>query len=378
VGRWGLVAVATLALVSLGAVFAGTRSGAPGGAGTSERDAASARAAAPALRIVAAIDGLDAPLYVTAAPGEPGRLYVVEQGGTIRIVENGRVRPQPFLDVRSLVLAGGEQGLLGLAFHPGFARNGRFYVNYTNRAGDTRVVEYRARAGRALPGSARVLLALDQPYGNHNGGMLAFGPDGRLWVGTGDGGSGGDPENHAQTMGSLLGKLLTIDVDRRGAQPAIVALGLRNPWRFAFDRANGDLYIGDVGQNAIEEVNYVRAATTGLLNFGWAVKEGRAQFDGRALGPGRLVDPIAQYTHASGCSITGGHVYRGRAVPAAAGRYFYGDYCSGIVWSLRVQNGRAVGVRREAFRVPSLASFGEDAAGELYLVSLRGTIYRLR
>jgi len=364
--RRGLLAVsaAAIVLISLGAVFSG--------------QGASSRKAEQALRITPLVRGLSSPVLVTAPASEPGRLYVVEQGGTIRIVERGRVRRQPFLDISSRVRSGGERGLLGLAFHPDYPQDPRLYVNYTDLRGDTRVVEYRAFGGRAVPLSARVVLTVRQPYVNHNGGMVAFGPDGFLYVGMGDGGSGGDPENRAQNMGSLLGKLLRLDVDRRGAKPQIAALGLRNPWRFSFDRANGDLYIGDVGQGAIEEIDYVQAGTRGLLNFGWDVKEGRAPFEDKPLGAGRLVDPIAQYTHSVGCTVVGGHVYRGKAVPRAVGRYFYGDYCAGTVWSLKVSGERAVRLRREPFRVGNLVSFGEDAAGELYVVSHDGTIYRLR
>jgi glucose/arabinose dehydrogenase len=321
-----------------------------------------------------------APLHATAPRSQPGRLYVVEQGGRIVLAVNGRLS-STFLDIRSLVRSGGEQGLLSVAFHPAYARNRRFYVNYTDRNGDTRVVEYRAnRAGTtALPATARQLLFVKQPYANHNGGQLAFGPDGRLYVGMGDGGSGGDPENRAQNMRELLGKLLRLNVASARPSPQIAALGLRNPWRFSFDRANGDLYLADVGQGAWEEVDYVPRRRLGqLANYGWDVFEGRAPFESKALAGGRLVRPIAVYAHSGGhCSVTGGFVYRGSTVPAARGRYFYGDYCSGVVWSLRVVRGRATGVRREAFTIPGLSSFGEDAHGELYATSLNGPVYKL-
>jgi glucose/arabinose dehydrogenase len=346
-----------------------------GGAGAATH--AEQRQALSLKRVVA---GLDAPLHVTAPASEPGRLYVVEQGGRILVVERGRVRPEPFLDIRPLVVSGGEQGLLSVAFHPRYERNRRLYVDYTDTAGDTRVVEYRADAARrrALPASRRQLLRIPQPYPNHNGGGLAFGPDGLLYVGMGDGGAGGDPENRAQNPSSLLGKMLTLDVDRRGARPQIDSLGLRNPWRFAFDRANGDLYIGDVGQGQWEEIDYTpRSQLSRLRNYGWDVWEGRELFEQKDPARGELVEPVAVYSHANGCSVTGGFVYRGKAVRAAVGRYFYGDYCSGIVWSLKVVDGRATGLRREPFRVDGLTSFGEDAAGELYLVSQGGTIFRL-
>jgi glucose/arabinose dehydrogenase len=325
------------------------------------------------------VSGLDSPTAVTAPRSEPGRLYVVEQDGTIRVVVRGRLRSEPFLDIRRRVLSGGEQGLLGLAFHPDYARNRRFYVNYTDVNGHTNVVEYRSNGQRALPATARRVFFVRQPYANHNGGGLAFGPDGRLYIGTGDGGAGGDPENRAQSMSSLLGKMLRLNVDRRGARPEIVAVGLRNPWRYSFDRANGDLYIGDVGQGALEEINYVprRTWSGGLLNYGWDVYEGRSQYEDKALGPGRLVQPVAQYGRSLGYSVTGGHVYRGRGARALQGRYFYGDYGSGIVWSLRIAGGRATGLRRESFRIRNVTSFGEDAAGELFAVSHGGTLYRL-
>ena len=314
---------------------------------------------------------------MTAAPGEPNRLYIVEQTGLIRIFERGKVRAAPFLDIRSLVGSdGNEQGLLGLAFDPGYATNHRFYIDYTDKQGDTNVVQLDGTRGGVIAGSTTRLLFVKQPYSNHNGGMVAVGPDRALYVGMGDGGSDGDPQNRAQNPESQLGKLLRIDV-RHGGTVTNAALGLRNPWRFSFDRANGDLYIGDVGQNAIEEIDYVRAGTKGLLNFGWRVYEGSTTYQAGTLGPGRLTGPIAQYSHHLGCSVTGGYVYRGKAVPAAAGRYFYGDFCSGRVWSLTARNGKVSRVRREPFTVANLSSFGQDAAGELYLVSLDGVVYRL-
>lgn len=330
-----------------------------------------------ALRLVRVADGLQAPVHVTSAPGDPGLLYVVEQGGLVRVVQGGSIRSQPFLDVRAKVRAGGEQGLLGLAFAPDYAKSRQFVVNYTDRNGDTRVVRYRSDGTKALTASAKQLLFVKQPYSNHNGGMVAYGKDGLVYVGMGDGGSGGDPENRAQNPSSLLGKILRLDPARPAAKPVIVALGVRNPWRFSFDRANGDLWIGDVGQGSIEEVDHVAWPWQGQLNFGWDVYEGRASFENKALGPGRLVNPVAQYSHARGCSITGGYVYRGSTVPSAAGRYFYGDYCSGTVWSLKLVGGVARQIRPEPFTVPNLTSFGEDGKGELYAVSGNGALYRL-
>jgi glucose/arabinose dehydrogenase len=329
------------------------------------------------LRLVEVAAGLDAPTHLTFAPGEPDRVYIVDQPGRILVLENDRVQRRPFLDIVPLVRSGGEQGLLSVAFHPDYDENHLFYVNYTDLQGNTRVVEYEATGGEQT--RRRELLHVEQPYSNHNGGQLAFGPDGLLYVGMGDGGSAGDPENRAQDVSSQLGKLLRLDVDASGRQAwEMVAYGLRNPWRFSFDRETGDLWIGDVGQGEIEEIDYLPNGTTGLVNFGWDVFEGTRPYEEKEpAGSGELVDPIAEYTHVEGCSITGGFVYRGEAIPAADGRYFYGDYCSGFVWSLALRNGRATDVRKHNFEVNGLASFGEDAAGELYLVSLTGFVYRL-
>jgi glucose/arabinose dehydrogenase len=322
--------------------------------------------------------GLTALTAIASTPAEPQRLYAVEQVGRIRYFVNGRLGGT-FLDIRDRVVSGGEQGLLSVAFHPAYASNHRFYVNYTDKSGNTRVVEFRSRNGRGVKSTARQLLFVRQPYANHNGGELQFDAGGMLYVGMGDGGSGGDPGNRAQNMSQRLGKLLRIDPLRRGAQWQIVGLGLRNPWRFSFDRANGDLYIGDVGQGNWEEIDYrPRAQISTLANYGWKVFEGRARFSITALGPGQVVAPIDVYSHDGGnCSVTGGYVYRGRAVSSAVGRYFFGDYCSGTVWSLLVQDGRAVDVRREPFHVSSLTTFGEDAAGELYLATENGRILKL-
>jgi glucose/arabinose dehydrogenase len=367
----GVKRVVLLAVTAALAAGCGARTDAP------DTSAPSApRAAALSLKRV--VSGLSSPVHVAAPRNEPGRLYVVEQSGRILVVENGRLRAQPFLDIEPLVVSGGEQGLLSVAFHPRYAQNRRFYVDYTDTNGDTRVVEYRSDGRRAIPSSARQLLLIDQPYPNHNGGQLAFGPDGRLYVGMGDGGSGGDPEDRAQNPGSQLGKLLRLD-PARPAGVTIAGVGLRNPWRFSFDRVTGDLYIGDVGQGSWEEIDFTPRSRLGAtLNYGWDIYEGRARFEETPKGPGALVFPIVTYPLTGGnCAVTGGFVYRGRAVPAARGRYFYGDYCNGTIWSLKVASGKATQVRRERIRVPSISSFGEDAAGELYLVSHDGTIFRL-
>ena len=349
-------------LLALAAVLAGC------GGSTGETEPA----APGGYRFTQVASGLESPVHVTTTRGETRRLYVVEQEGRIRILQGGRVTGT-LLDIRSQVACCGEQGLLSVAFHPRYSRNGKYYVNYTDRNGDTRVVEYRGR--RRL----RQILFVDQPYSNHNGGQNMFGPDGRLYVGMGDGGSAGDPEDRAQNLGSRLGKLLAINVDRRAPRPQIAGYGLRNPWRFSFDRQTRDLYIGDVGQNSWEEVDFTPRRSSGIENYGWDVFEGRARFESKQPNPrGRLVSPVAVYPLSGGnCAVVGGFVYRGRTVPAARGRYFYGDNCSGTVWSFRIVGGRARDVRRESFNLPNVSSFGEDGRGELYAVTLRGTLYKL-
>jgi glucose/arabinose dehydrogenase len=373
----------TLALAAAGALAAGCFADDEGGetrssGSPSTESATTTNPERPrGVRLLEVASGLDSPLHVTVAPGEPGRLYVVEQDGLIRVFEEDRLLRRPFLDVRDQVSSGGERGLLSVAFHPRYAENRLFYVNFTDVAGDTRVVEYRTRAG-GPPDPTREPLYVPQPYSNHNGGQLEFGPDGLLYVGMGDGGAGGDPENRAQDLGSRLGKLLRLNVDRRGAEWEIVAYGLRNPWRFSFDRETGDLWIGDVGQGAWEEIDYLAAGSTGLVNFGWDAREGDHVFEDKEPNPaGRLVDPLVEYPHEQGCSVTGGYVYRGASVPALSGRYLYGDYCSGTVWSVALRSGKASKPRRLPFEVSALSSFGEDADGELYLVSLAGRIFRL-
>jgi glucose/arabinose dehydrogenase len=319
--------------------------------------------------------GLESPVGISSTPSEPERLYIVEQPGRIRVFENGKLAPEPFLDIQSAVRSGGEQGLLSVAFHPDYASNRLFYVDYTDLEGDTRVVEYATREG-AEPLRRRELLFVDQPYANHNGGQLAFGPDGRLYVGMGDGGAGGDPENRAQNLSERLGKLLSFDVD--GASDwRIEGYGLRNPWRFSFDRETGDLWIGDVGQGEWEEIDHTPRESPGLENYGWDVFEGTHTYESKDPNPaGHLVEPVYEYRHGSTCSVTGGFVYRGSKIPAAQGRYFFGDYCSGTVWSLGLRNGEVRDVPRHGV-VEALSSFGEDAAGELYAASLGGDVFEL-
>lgn len=345
-------------------------------------------------RLVKVAGNLGDALYVTYAPGQPNVLYIVQQSGKILRFARGRVQGT-FLDIGDLTDSGGERGLLGLAFHPGFKDNGRFFVDYTDNDGNTVVAEYNAPGNRtrADRNSAKRILGVQQPYANHNGGMLAFGPDGKLYIGLGDGGSGGDPEDRAQDLGTMLGKILRIDVDAgspyrvpsdnpfrstAGAEPEIWHYGLRNPWRFSFDRGTGDMWIGDVGQNAIEEVDRAPAGRGGL-NFGWNAFEGRSSYGGGPLrGPSPHTPPVTQYTHAKGISITGGYVYRGRAIPALRGRYVFGDFGTGRIWSIRAGS-RPGGLREETsrlrVRVSNITSFGEGTGAELYMIA-GGSLYR--
>jgi glucose/arabinose dehydrogenase len=335
----------------------------------------SALGADTAFRKAVFARGFDAPVLLTSAPGEPRTVYVVEQPG--RVIRQRAGRRTVFLDIRDRVEYGGEQGLLGLAFDPGYASNRRFYVAYTSKTGRNTVARFRSDGAKAVPSSRKLLLAVPDPYGNHNGGHLVFGPDGLLYTSIGDGGSGGDPEDRAQNMQSQFGKLLTLDPSRPAAGWTIAALGLRNPWRFSFDRATGDLYVADVGQGEIEEVSFTPRDSPGLENYGWDLYEGSQRFEEGSAGAGELVFPVAEYDHGRGCSITGGFVYRGSARRSERGRYIYGDYCSGVVWSFRISEGAATGLRVEPFRIDSLSSFGENSAGELFALSHDGTIYRV-
>jgi len=332
-------------------------------------------------------------LFLTYSPDDTGRLFIVEQGGTIRILQEGRLLAEPFLDITSLVSCCGERGLLGLAFHPNYRQNGLFFVNYTNRQGNTVIARYRANGNRTEAASAQILLTIEQPYANHNGGMIAFGPDGMLYIGMGDGGSGGDPINAGQRLDTLLGKILRIDVNRSegnqayaiptdnpilaGRRSEIWSYGWRNPWRFSFDRQTGDMWIADVGQNAVEEVHFQPASSKGGENYGWRIMEGDRCFSPREnCNREGLVLPVLTYTHDQGRSITGGYRYRGSAMPAFRGAYFYADYVSGRIWAATSQGNRWQS--REILRTDlNISSFGEDAAGELYVIDHRGTIYRM-
>ena len=344
------------------------------------------------------IGTFSSPLYVAQPPGDRKRLFVVEQGGRIRVVRGGRVLRRPFLDLSSRIVSGGEQGLLGLAFAPDYRRSGRFYVNYTDTSGDTHIVEYRRGSSpdRANPRSERQLIFQDQPEANHNGGQLAFGPDGLLYIGLGDGGGGDDQHGaigNGQNLGTLLGKILRIDprpsggrpfgipadnpfVGRAGAKPAIYAWGLRNPWRFSFDRATGDIAIGDVGQDRVEEIDFRTRGNARGVNFGWRAWEGTWRVD-PTLRVRDDVKPVLQYTHDRGCSVTGGYVIRDVRLPASNGRYVYGDFCAGDLFTARLHQGGASGRRALGLHVDALSSFGEDQRGRIYVTSLSGPVYRL-
>jgi glucose/arabinose dehydrogenase len=329
---------------------------------------------------LAKVGRFEQPVYATAPSSEPTRLYVVEQAGRIVVLDHGRVRPRAFLDIRDPVTSGGEQGLLSVAVSPAYARDRLLYVAYTDRNGDTHVVRYRSDGEQAIRSSARQLLFVKDFAANHNGGQLQFGPDGWLWWGNGDGGGAGDPEANGQSLARPFAKIMRRNVGDPKAGWRLVAFGLRNPWRFSFDRATGDLYIGDVGQNAWEEIDYLRHGSRTPVNFGWRRFEGTHVYDSsmQLLGAGRYVPPVAEYSHDAGCSVTGGYVYRGKKLAAQAGRYFYGDYCSSTIWSLKMEGGKATDVRREQFEVPGLSSFAEDAAGELYAMSVTtGGLYRI-
>jgi glucose/arabinose dehydrogenase len=351
----------------------------------------------PEIALALHATGRNQPLNIAHAGDGSGRLFVVERGGRIRIIKDGAVLPVPFLDVSAKVrTAGGEQGLLGLAFSPDYASNGHFYVNYTDLQGTSVIARYSVASNPdvANASSETVLLTLEQPYANHNGGHIAFGPnDGYLYIGFGDGGSANDPLGSGQNTDTLLGKILRIDVESgvqpyaipatnpyaqtAGYRPEIWALGLRNPWRFAFDRATGDLYIADVGQTLWEEVNFQPASSPGGENYGWNIMEGAHCFQSVTCDTTGLTLPVAEYDHSLGCSITGGVVYRGAAYPALRGTYLYADYCSGRIWSLKRD-----GVAWEASLLLDtpyrITAFGEDEDGNVYLTHYTsGEIYRI-
>jgi glucose/arabinose dehydrogenase len=381
--RWVLVICALLLVMAVAPLSAQDTVSAP--------DAAN-------VRLTEIADGFTRPLYVTHAGDGSSRLFVLEQGGRIWILQDEQRLDVPFLDLTNLVSPDAnsfgytERGLLGLAFAPDYATSGVFYVNYTDRAGDSIVARYRvsADANVADSTSAETLLMVDQPYANHNGGHLAFGPDGYLYIGFGDGGSQGDPQGNGQRLDTLLGKLLRIDVsgetgyiipadnpfvDTPGALPEIWAYGMRNPWRFSFDRVTSDLYIGDVGGSAWEEINFQPADSAGGENYGWSLFE--ANQARAAAGTDGLTMPIAEYSHSEGVSVTGGYVYRGESIPDLQGIYLYGDFGFGTIWATwRDASGAWQSSVYIANSGQVISSFGEDEAGELYLVNYSGMVMR--
>ena len=341
-------------------------------------------------------EGLAFPLYLTAPPGDP-RLFVVEKGGAIRIIKDGVLLTTPFLDLHAQVSTGSEQGLLGLAFDPGYATTGRFVVHYTDVAGDTRLSTFQVSPDpdQADPASERVVLTADQPFANHNGGQIAFGPDGYLYLGLGDGGSAGDPNGTGQRLDDLLGSILRLSlaadgytvppdnpfVGVSGARGEVWSYGLRNPWRFSFDRLTGDFYIGDVGQSRLEEIDVAPVSAGGGrgVNYGWNIMEGAGCYAASSCDTTGLTPPVLQYDHGQGCSVTGGYVYRGAAIPALQGQYFYADYCSGFVRSFRLVDGAPADQASWPTLRPggAIPSFGEDAAGELYVLAADGRVLKI-
>ena len=341
--------------------------------------------------------GFSQPVGLFNAGDRSGRLFVLEQAGKIKLIKDGKVQDKVFLDIRDIVGSGGERGLLGLAFHPKFEYNGYFFVNYTDKKGNTTIARYKVSNDNDIADktSQKIILTIKQPYSNHNGGNLVFGPDGYLYIGTGDGGSGGDPQGNAQNVGSLLGKMLRIDVDngdpydipegnpfkyskRANVQREIWAIGLRNPWRFSFDRKTGDLYIADVGQNKYEEVNFQPGKGKGGENYGWNLMEGFHCYGSNSCDKANLVLPIIEYEHndAGGFSITGGFIYRG-SNKALQGKYIFADYVSGNVWA----TGQVDGKWQKTLLAKTdynISSFGEDENGDLYLVNHRGVIYKIK
>jgi glucose/arabinose dehydrogenase len=354
------------------------------------------------VRLEPTASGFAQPVHVADANDGSGRLFVVERGGTIRIVEHGTVRPDPFLDITDIVEStGSEQGLLSVAFPPNYAESGQFYVYYTAHGGagvgDDTIARYRVSESDpnvADRTSGTVLLAIPDERRNHNGGLLLFGPDGYLYAGLGDGGGGGDPAGNGQNPRTLLGSILRIDVSARSDRPYAIppdnpfadgaagapeiwVWGLRNPWRYSFDRLTGDLSIGDVGQGAIEEIDWLPTGQQAGVNLGWNVMEGTSCYGAETCDQTGLTLPIAEYSHGQGCSVVGGYVYRGEASPALRGVYLFADYCSGLLWGLGRDQSGAWTMSKPIETGLNVSSFGEDAAGELYVVDLGGGLYHL-
>jgi glucose/arabinose dehydrogenase len=364
--------ICAVALLAVAAVALG--SGGSGGETVRPLPAATEHGRAHTFDVERVATGLNRPTFVGEAPGDPGALWVLEQPGRVVRLHGGE--RTTVIDISDRVRTGAEQGLLGLAFDPDFATNRRLYLHWSDRDGDTRVAQFTA----GDPAPRRQLLFVDQPEENHNGGQLAFGPDGRLYLGLGDGGGAFDPRRTAQDPEQKLGKLLSTGVGAARPDWRVELIGLRNPWRFAFDTALGEIWIGDVGQDRVEEIDRVLLEPDEPpKNLGWSAYEGgdRMSEGDDHLSPGEVVWPVATYTHDDGCSVTGGYVYRGTALPALQGRYLYGDFCSGALWSLKgTPDGRATDVRRERAAVPQLTHIGANADGEPVFASAAGAIYR--
>ena len=387
VRRWfpwaviGIVAAVAAVAFTLATSGGGSRAAAKGSAPASSAVNAAAQAAAvPNVTLKLVATGLTSPLGVTAPPGDTHRLFVVDKIGKIRVIANGTLLAKPFLNLTSRVSGGTEQGLLSLAFDPHYASNGHFYVFYTNRVGDIRVVRYRVSSGDpnvAAASSAKVLLKIaHHAHSNHNGGQLAFGPDGRLYIGVGDGGSEGDPNLYGQNTHVPYAKIWRLNVTTFHKQ--IYAYGLRNPWRFSFDSKNGNLWIGDVGQDKWEEIDFLKAGTKAGTNFGWSYYEGDHTYKPQHIVRTRLVFPVTEYSHAVGDAVVGGYVYRGSAIPALKGDYLYADYGTGRVWFKAGSHAPAHILTGISQKLTLISSFGQDASGELYLSSLsNGNIYKL-
>jgi glucose/arabinose dehydrogenase len=381
--------VATLVVIAAACSPAPSPSPVPTGDASSAPDPAIAR-------IDVVVDGLLAPVDVTPAGDGTGRLFVVEQAGRIRIVRDGALVERPFLDITDRVRSGGERGLLGLAFHPDYPTDPRFFVDYTDRAGDTVIASFRVGTDPAVadPANEVVILQIDQPFANHNGGAVAFGPDGMLYIGMGDGGSAGDPQGNGRKLSTLLAKILRIDidvggsapyavpadnpfVDVSGARPEIWATGMRNPWRFRFDRTTGDLWIGDVGQRLYEEIDVMRAGVGGL-DFGWNRMEGFHCYQpAEGCQPTGLTLPVTEYAHPAGCAVVGGVVVRDPRAGRLDGRYLFGDACTDTIWAIDPAGDqqRDPVVVGKAGR--SLSSIGEGEDGTVYATNLRGALLRI-
>jgi glucose/arabinose dehydrogenase len=361
----------------------GTTKGGSGTAGAVARNTALQAPSLPPLGLKRVATGLVQPTYVTVAPGDKTRLFVTEKTGRIRIIKGGVVLPTPLLDLSTKVSTSGEEGLLSMAFDPHFATNRRFYVYYTNTAGNIVVARYTVSSTNpdlAAPGSAKTILVVSHPVNtNHNGGQLEFGPDGLLYAGTGDGGGGGDQPGNSQNLRVRLGKILRININLAAPKPQIYAYGVRNPWRFSFDRATGNLWIGDVGQNKWEEIDVLGRGRAAGANLGWNGFEGLHVYNptvAARLNKAKLVWPVTEYSHAVGSAVTGGYVYRGSAIPRLRGVYLFADSGSGRVWA-RFGTGKVVIATGLSQKVASPVSFGQDTAGELYIVSLGGSIYKI-